>query len=240
MNPDNSREMTGDDSVATPFLQNEHKQALKSYRRTKLGAMIIGVFFLGYSSFLIGFLHHALQPATASDIALGVIVPQIDPMADKITAQTKIAVSHLNELAQARMKDGIRSLRGDAEKQMLQHFDAYLAKNHDEVVRQITTFLNEHKDKVSSVLNTTDPGEVAKTKDEIAGAIDAIFDMPAIPTLDGSAESSLNQLSQRSARSLNFFVQWIQHLADNKDLTPQEMQVRKTIAGILASEKQIR
>jgi hypothetical protein len=240
MNPDNSRETADSCAVATTFLQNEHAQARKSYRRTKLAAIVIGVIFLGYSIFLISFLHHALQPATAGDIAAGVIVPQIDPMADKITAETKSAVSQLNEQAQARMKDGIQSLRAGAEKQMLQHFDAYLAKNHDEIVRQITAFLNEHKDKVVSVLNTTGPVENARTKNEIVGAIDAIFEMPALPSLDGSEESSLNQLGARSSKSLHFFAQWLQRLADNKDLTPQEKRVRTAIAGILATERRPR
>ncbi|MCG3150330.1 MAG: hypothetical protein PCFJNLEI_03813 [Verrucomicrobiae bacterium] len=206
-------------------------KAQQTYRRTR-GFFVGGVIFVGvYMGCLTYFLHqNLLQPkpaaALANHYAAGFVRDNGRELADRLVTEVPAAIRQLPDLAIEQMP----AARRQFETRTLAMVRQQLQELAPHVATMVDDFLVSRQDQIKELLRVgQDPALVA----QLGAQLEADFHQ-LLRTKDSRGISALDCLND-SLAAVQLVQARLHRLATAADLTPQERELRRAIAVLLAA-----
>lgn len=207
------------------YVEKELAEVKKSIRTVQIGgSLVVATLAIWLGSIAQGF-HSNLQPDQAAKIAQGVLAERIEEAQPQLSTYLREQIPSMIEQVPDYAKQQMPVFRENIEAEL----EARLAEFAKETAGQLDTsldaFLEAHRGEMQTIILA---GQDKETTDEVAADLREMF----ISYLADASENgeSLQDKFDKSLTALHEIERKTSHLAQAKNLTPQEWKTRRAIA----------
>ncbi|MEI6085226.1 MAG: hypothetical protein WCS70_13125 [Verrucomicrobiota bacterium] len=225
-NPDRSESA---ETCAASFVEQQLEATTKSLKTTRLVTSLLLVAVVGYSVGITTWLHYnVLQPTPAADITTAHAVEFVRQggaaLSDQIVHEVPTALANLPDM----VLDQMPHYRMQLEDRFENSLALYGREFEPEVEAFLDQFLTENRDHVQAILGAAnDPKLTKHFGDQLEQEL-----LSYLKTPNANGESVMDMLDQGHA-TLEDVQARLHRLATAKNLTPEELKLRRIVAATL-------
>ncbi|HVF10010.1 MAG TPA: hypothetical protein VNA16_04360 [Abditibacteriaceae bacterium] len=218
------------EAVAENYVADQLRSARAGLQQTRIIAILLMVFVVGYLSYVTIRFQQSLRPEAAAQIANGIIIQQVEDKGPELAEQTKQRVLALIAGLPDYAKEQLPQYRTALEHQIETDLERHCKATSELLGDHLDQFLEENQDKIKEILTTSQDKEaVQQLGDDLEQQL-----MEYLKEKPSGGESMQEQID-KSLRALHEVEGTVRRLANAKNLTPQERKTRRAIALIAKS-----
>jgi len=231
-----SDESPSTEQVATQYIDAQLEKARAALRSTRIFSIVILLVVGGYFTFLTGYIRKQyLEPKAAAGAATDYAVLLVQDNGPQLVEKLMKDIPEIIRKSPDYVIQSLPKFREDLETTLEAHFEEYCRASSRELGAHLDTFIEENKEGIGDFLEA---GQTAEGAKELAAALEE--EIRLYLEEPGEDGESIKQKLDESLQMLRNIESRLGRLAANKDLTPQEAQLRHAIAVIMhTAEKEV-
>ena len=210
--------------TAENYVSGELQKARTNLQRTQIGGGVLLLLLGGWLIYITSRFTSQLQPDSAAEITEGLVMQQISDKGPDLQTQLKQKIPEIIAQAPDYALKQLPDYRQSLETRIKDDLKKYCDNIAPQMGAQLDTFLDQNKDQVHQLItDANDPSKAKQIGVELRDTFLKAMDEPtggeSVRTKIDAALASLHDVEKRMT-----------HLADGKNLTPEEKKTRHAIA----------